>query len=404
MRCSLHQSNTIYMEQTAKEIKQEEALQYFINSTLSAKPYKVAFFKATGSGKSKVALECADWYRCNIKEGPVFIGANSTPARDITWPQEVVKWASGMPFSGLMIECYQSFKKIRGKHFAVGIFDECHRFTYDNASILRNNTFGAIIFLTAIEPVEEAKRRFINAVVGDNKFRLPIDLAVDLGILNKYQIYVHQLEMDRDEKYVRVFANRKQLVTEWEAYIELMRYLDFIKAKQPHRVKEAYGTIMKKIGTFKTKTLAAKYIMNQFDAAGRRYIVFAAGKHQCEWLSVWHMHSETDDEWLMKLMNGEIDHLVNVKQLQENMNIPNLQRSVTIQVNTNPLWAGQQLGRIMRLQPHETSIASFLVYKNTYDVSWMKKSLDIFDQQNVHWVEMEKAKYWSDEMINVMDI
>jgi superfamily II DNA or RNA helicase len=393
------------MENAAKVIKQEEALQYYINSELSPNPHNVAFYKATGVGKSKVALECAQWYRINKSDKQVFIGCNSTVARDTTWPKEIAEWASGILFdSGVRAECYESFKNIKDQHFAVGIFDECHYLTASNSKILERNTFDSLIFLTAREPRQQIKREIINKHVGRNKFILPVDVAVDLGILNPYKIFVHTIELDDTERYIHLFASEKdKLYTEREAYLRMMLYIQNIKQKRPYMIGQAYGFIMRKMGQMKSKTLACQYMMEQFRQAGRRFIVFAAGKRQCEWLSPYHMHSDTDDTYFQALLAQQIDELVNVEQLQENVNIPNLQRSITCQMDTNPMNAIQQLGRILRQPVDQLSIANIIAFDKTYDTHWVKQALEDFRKENIRWQSLPKGLYWTSEQINLID-
>jgi hypothetical protein len=143
--------------------------------------------------------------------------------------------------------------------------------------------------------------------------------------------------------------------------------------------------------------------MEAYRFHGKRFIVFSAGKKQCEWLSPYHMHSDTDDRWLQALMNEEINELVSVQQLQENINVKNLQRSITTQAYTDPMRTIQQVGRILRLPVDQISIANILAFESSFDTSWVDKALSDFKKENIFWQPMPSYLYWTNEKVNVID-
>ena len=74
-------------------------------------------------------------------------------------------------------------------------------------------------------------------------------------------------------------------------------------------------------------------------------------------------------------------------QLNEGVNILDLKQGIIMHAYGNERKSAQRLGRLLRLNPNETSIVHILCYKDTIDTTWVKKALEQYDQTKIKWIE-----------------
>jgi superfamily II DNA or RNA helicase len=75
-----------------------------------------------------------------------------------------------------------------------------------------------------------------------------------------------------------------------------------------------------------------------------------------------------------------------VLQLNEGVNIPNLKEGIIMHAYGNERKTAQRLGRLLRLNPNDTSTINILCYANTVDENWVAQALEDFDQSKINYV------------------
>ena len=87
----------------------------------------------------------------------------------------------------------------------------------------------------------------------------------------------------------------------------------------------------------------------------------------------------------MMFKDGNIKKLSSVLQLNEGVNIPDLKQGIILHSYANERKSSQRIGRLLRLNPKETSTVHILYYKDTIDLMWVKKAIEDFDSDKIVW-------------------
>ena len=138
---------------------------------------------------------------------------------------------------------------------------------------------------------------------------------------------------------------------------------------------------------FKTKEEYAKNLLDDID---EKCIVFANTQAQADRICSYSVHAgnEEADENLQKFKKGEIERLSCVLQLNEGVNIPNLRVGIILHAYGNERKSNQRIGRLLRLNPNETSTIHILCYKNTVDEEWVTKALQDLDEKKIKYFDV----------------
>ena len=99
----------------------------------------------------------------------------------------------------------------------------------------------------------------------------------------------------------------------------------------------------------------------------------------------YHSSNPKSEENLQLFSDGRIDKLSCVLQLSEGVSIPNLKQGIIMHAYGNERKSAQRIGRLLRLNPAETSICHILCYKGTKDEKWVKSALHDFDQNKIEY-------------------
>ena len=90
-------------------------------------------------------------------------------------------------------------------------------------------------------------------------------------------------------------------------------------------------------------------------------------------------------ENLEMFSDGRINTLSCVLQLSEGVNIPNLKQGIILHAYGNERKSAQRIGRLLRLNPEDTSVCHILCYKDTIDETWVSNALEEFDQTKIRY-------------------
>lgn len=272
--------------------------------------------------------------------------------------------------------------------YAVIYLDECHNLKYNHGFYLTccvNQNVG-IVGLTGTYPKYKTgeKGEMCNQYC-PKVYEYKTDTAVEDKILNDYRIYVHSIPLSTEkvipmkgkngsqwfvsEKQNYEYWSSKLYVTDKGKELQMLRILR-MKAMMTYPSKENY--VMKLLSRRKTKT-----------------IVFANTQDQADRLCPHSYHSSNPKsaDNLKAFMSGEIELLSAVEQLSEGINIPNLRSGIIMHSYSNNRKASQKIGRLLRLNPNDTSGIHILCYKDTVDENWVRSALEHFDQDKIIWLD-----------------
>lgn len=332
----------------------------------------------TGFGKGKAALDAIlrRYTKNELPRGNGIIIVPNEPARDITWPEEIAKFASDIKkYTDYRIVCYAGLKNMDGLHFDWCISDECHYITLNNSSFYSKNKIASHILMTGVLPDEDSKIKILKKLSNKVKLTITLDEAVDSGVLNDYRVNIWRVPMTALEK---------------------VKYLSICKKVDSSTNRGNFFAIQASIRrrtdflyNIESKYQAACYLRDQLRNAQRRFVIFTGSKIMADRLSPYRIYDGSDANDYSRFLNMEIDEIASIKMIQESANIKRLQAALMHQVNSKQLNFMQKLGRLMRLEPGEIAKVHATCVKDTYDESWMYNATKLLDPKKVVWRDLD---------------
>lgn len=292
---------------------------------------------ATGVGKTKIGVD----YVKSLKNGggERFLWVVPTEKlRDHSIQEEFTKWGALSTYNAyLQRSCYASLNKIKKQHFDLVVLDEGHRITENNAQFFENNTVDKILVLTATLPHEEHKQILLYNKLGLRVvYEKGVEEAVELGLIAPYQIKVIEMWLDDKEKYIEAGSKKnKFFTTEYKHYEYLSKSIRKLQFSGKEVPKFLYLNRMRFLYKLKSKIEIAKKILQNIPK-DERVLIFHKSIEKAEELCYHTFHSKTDDKAYNKFIKGKINRLAVVDALNEGHNIPNLDKALIVQVNSNP--------------------------------------------------------------------
>ena len=348
---------------------------------------------ATGIGKSKIAV---DYAKKIVKEKPsakILIVVPTEKLRDENWLEEFVKWKSKSIWSKNIERCcYVSANKIKDKVYDLVIMDEIHNITENNSEFFYNNRVHRAIGLTATLPKDEIKIQILKELKFKIVYELPLDLAVELGLVSPYQITVVEVELDNKDKYLKGGTKDKPFyqteVAKYEYLTSMIQRLMYsgtpqskmnLKFKILDRMRLIYG--------LKTKTEAAKFLLDNVIPQDERTLIFCGSINQAEELNEYSFHSKKKNSKDFDDFKAEkINRLSCVNALNEGHNIPKIDNGLVVQLNSKELNLVQRIGRIVRFREGHLAQIYIICALGTQDEKWVEKALAGFDQSNITYI------------------
>lgn len=323
---------------------------------------------ATGYGKAKAALDAVK--RNPGKRGLIVV--HSEPARDITWPKEMEKWAPELMDDSLcevIICCYQSLKSLPSGHYDWAIFDEAHYMTPNYNRFFLWSTVDKMILLTATMPEDPFKKQLLLDMAKNNVLKITLDEAIESGVLNNYKATVWNIRMTPLEESAYL-AHCKACTQAFNSGNQ-----NYINMKLGERMRFIYN--------LESKFKAGIYLRDQIRATGRRNVIFCGSIEMANKISPNVYHSGVTDAAYNRFLKKEINELASIKQIQEGANIPDLESALVLQINSKQLNLIQKLGRLMRLGEGKVAKIHILAVLNTVDINWVQKATKGLDQSKI---------------------
>jgi superfamily II DNA or RNA helicase len=214
------------------------------------------------------------------------------------------------------------------------------------------------------------------------------DDAIENGILNDYQIIVHELSLDTRNNYSVLMKTKSFITSELQNYNYWGQRLE--TGSGPVHILRVMR--MKAMMEYTSKETYTKKLLNSITT---KCIVFANTQDQADRLCTYSYHSNNPESEnnLQQFKDGNISELSTVMQLNEGVNIPNLRQGIIMHAYGNERKASQRIGRLLRLNPDEKAIVHILCYMDTVDEKWVKEALEGFDQSKILWKDYNVSLY-----------
>lgn len=338
---------------------------------------KCTIVLGTGVGKTLVGLTHIDNNTNALMR--VLIVA---PKKSIfqSWKDDAVKFGKEELLGRMVFTTYLSLNKQNPNDYDAVYLDECHSLLDSHRGFLQLYK-GRILGLTGTPPKVNysEKGKLINEFC-PVVYTFKADDAVENGILNDYQIVVHQINLSKEKDYLVKMSNKQFMTDEDSNYVYWSRRID-VGSGNMHMLRVMR---MKAMMEYPSKERYAKKLMDSID---NKCILFANTQAQADKLCPYSYHSNNKDseENLQMFKDGEITKLSTVLQLNEGVNIPNLKQGIIMHAYGNERKASQRIGRLLRLNPDDKAIVHILCYVGTVDEKWVTEALEGFDQTKIVW-------------------
>jgi len=336
---------------------------------------------ATGSGKSKVAIDYAKKHSNNTS-----LVVPTAKLRDDNWKKEFEKWKED--YDKVTKLCYASATKYAGKKYDLCILDEGHNLTENNQSFLLNNSIDKTLLLTATVPRKKdnyEKHELLQGLGFSIAFELTLDDCIKLGFVAPYTINIVEVPLESNKKTVKAGSKQKPFMTTERANYN---YLSKTVMKAMYAKKGAKFMIMNRmrfIYNLQSKQEATKYILDNFVSDEERTLIFASSIKRAEELCKDSYHSKSGSDAYNAFKGEKINRLSCVKSLDEGENFNAVDTAVIQQLTSKEKNLVQRLGRIIRYRPGHKGKIWIVVATDTQDEKWLKKATENLDSSNIYY-------------------
>jgi len=297
-----------------------------------------------------------------------------------SWSDDAVKFGKQDLLKRITFSTYIGLPKRNPNEYDYVYLDECHSLLDSHRTFL-DVYKGGILGLTGTPPKHKGSEK--GMMVGQFcpvVYTFKADDAIENGIINDYQIIVHELQLNKCKGYQAVMKNKSFVTSEYDNYVYWSRRID-VGSGNMHMLRVMR---MKALMEYSTKEKYTKELMKSINT---KCIVFANTQDQADKLCRYSYHSgnKNSEDNLLLFKEGKIKQLSCVLQLNEGINIPDLRQGIIMHAYGNERKAAQRIGRLLRLNPDEKAIVHILCYMGTVDEKWVKEALEGFDQDKIVW-------------------
>ena len=339
--------------------------------------HKCSVVLGTGVGKTLVGLN-----HIESTTTPLMKVLVAAPKKSIfqSWKDDAVKFGKEHLLERIVFTTYLSLSKKDPYDYNALYLDEMHSLL-DSHRLFLEEFSGPILGLTGTPPKYRNSEK--GSIVNEFcpvVFTFKADDAIENGIINDYQIIVHQLELSTEKNLPVDIKGKKFMSSEDQSYTYWSRRLD-IGAGPSHILRVMR---MKAMMEYPSKERYAQLLLDNIDS---KCILFANTQDQADRLCThsYHSNNPNSDTNLEDFKVGSITKLSTVLQLSEGVNIPNLKQGIIMHAYGNERKASQRIGRLLRLNPDDKAIVHILCYVGTVDEKWVKEALEGFDQSKITW-------------------
>lgn len=356
---------------------QQEALD------VAVKHKRVGLHLSMGVGKTLIGLKYIDYFQDkNMRKLRVLVVAPKVSIFD-SWSSDAIKF--GISDANIEFTTYLSLNKKDPNVYDILVLDECHSLLSSHLSFLGVYN-GRILGLTGTPPrhYQSEKGQMVSEYC-PMMYKYTTDVAVDDSILNNYRIIVHKLSLSNGNNLEVKLKDKSFYTSEKKNYGYWTQRIMEASTKKQEQIASIMR--MKALMGFRTKETYTKELLLEIDD---KCIVFANTQDQADKMCKYSYHSnnpESEDN-LQRFKDGNIEELSCVLQLSEGVNIPDLKVGIIMHAYGNERKSAQRIGRLLRLNPDETSVIHILCYKDTVDERWVTEALKDLDDSKIKYFDI----------------
>jgi superfamily II DNA or RNA helicase len=263
--------------------------------------------------------------------------------------------------------------------------DEIHQISESQVDILKSSK-KPIIGLTG--SLSNDNKKYLKQTLGLLvKYTYSIEQAIEDRIISDFTVKVHYVELDNKIKNIEYGTKLKPLIgTELEVYtwassqFERFKYMSYsnpalsnLKMKYAGvRTRIIYGSINK---IKKSKSLLK---------TKNKVLVFTGLTKVADSITSNSHHSKSTGDSLEKFLNGEVNHLAVVNQLNMGFTDKKLKRIIVNQLQSKEENAIQRMMRAMNFEEGKEAVIDIILVKDTVDEDWFNKASS--------WIPKNKIK------------
>lgn len=351
---------------------------------------------ATGSGKSKVAVELAKYY-CEPFSSDLALLVPTEKLRDENWLEEFCKWDASSLWNDTERLCYASASKIRGNTYHLAILDEGHNITELASEFFISNQIERTILLTATPPNDLVKVEILRRLGIELVYELTLDQAVRLGFVAPYKITVITVPLDNATKNIPG-GNKTNpfMTTESATYSYWNKRVQSCMGDQTPqgrgKLKFAILGRMQFIYKIPSKTQVIKYLLDKVISKEDRTIVFCGNIQQAEEVCPTFYHSKSGNASYDAFKSETINRLSCVKAINEGHNFPGVDSGIIGQLNSKEKDLVQRIGRLIRFRPGHEAHLYIVISESTQDEKWLETAIENLDQTKIEYVRFTNFK------------
>jgi len=349
---------------------------------------------ATGSGKSRVAVELAKIYIKPYDHGALLVPTEKL--RDENWKEEFEKWDCDLweDFERL---CYASASKIGGNDYNLAILDEGHNITELASEFFLDNNVRRTVLLTATPPNDPIKVDILRRLAIKLVYELTLDQAVRLGFVAPYKITVVTVPLDNVTKNIPG-GNKANpfMTTESATYAYWNKRVASCMGNQTPqgkaKMKFAILGRMQFIYKIPSKTAVIKFLLDKVISKTDRTIIFCGNIEQAEIVCPTFYHSKSTSVAYDDFKNERINRLSCVKAINEGHNFPGIDSGIIGQLNSKEKDLVQRIGRLIRFRPGHEAHLYIVISESTQDEKWLENATENLDQSKIEYIRIDNFK------------
>lgn len=375
---------------------------------------RIALQWCTGLGKSRAAIEMANYIQDKEKEGNIkILLVVAENAHKDNWKKEFIKW--GLKSNDITIECYASLPKYKESWWDLIIFDEAHHLdTNLKIDILLGIVAEYVLLLSATLP--DTLLQILTEIFGEFKVsKVSLKEAINEGMLPQPKVFLIPLKLnstiynctiteewgDKDKRvtYKCTYPQRWEFIKNKKKYpnvtlhiscTQLQKYTylteqfeywknSYMRSRQEYMKNKwlQAGSLRKRfLGNIKTEYV--KILLKKLQR--KRLICFCASIEQADYLGKdKSIHSKKSNslEIINAFNNKEINRLFAVGMLQEGQNLEGIQAGIIVQLDNAERAFIQKFGRTIRADSPQQYI---FYYENTRDIDYLENVFEGVDE------------------------
>ena len=298
-----------------------------------------------------------------------------------SWKNDLIKWKV-RDKKRFKFSTYLSFKKIRDM-YDVLVLDECQSISEAQLSAIslymKHTGIKKVIGLSG-SLNDETKQQLKNYLGLETKVKYSIQQAIDDGITSDYNIEVRIVPLSIVNNIKIVWKGGEFFTSEKANFDYITRQIDNSSGNVQ---KMARFKRMRAIMNSISKIEATKQVIKE--KSNERLMCFCGLTDVADSLGIDVYHSKNSNEQVKQdFINGSIDKLAVVRQLNAGVTFPKLNTAVINYFDSNAENQCQRISRITNMD-YVGKIANIIIISSNEEVElrWLRKSLEFFDKSKI---------------------